>query len=150
MVHLLGKHALRHAYRVKNEKIDPKDIEQTLKSIAENETDPILEGRYKKAIASSLQREAVLKALANKHKADGEILTSEAYKLAFDRGVENPSQYVGQLVTDDYGAEIVKVRDRIYRFRDSLFLAYVKARPRYFNQTDSDTDSGNAFEPNDS
>jgi len=139
MVHLLGKHALRRAYRVKKESIDSKDIEETLKVIAESEADPILEGRYKKAIANSAQREAVLKALANKNKSDGEILTTEAYKLAIDWGVDNPSQYVGQLVIDEYGAELLKVRERVYRFRDSLFLAYVKARPLFFEQLANET-----------
>jgi len=144
MVHLLGKYALRRAYRLNDENIDSKDIEQTLKLIANSAADPILEGRYKKAIASSPQREVVLKALAQKHKTDGEVLTSEAYKLAFDSGIENPSQYVGQLVTKEYGDELVKVRERVYRFRDSLFLAYVKARPRYFEQSEIETE--NTFE----
>lgn len=136
MVHLLGKHTLRGAYAAKKDKIDAKDIEKTLVRVAESEADPVLEGRYKKAIATSPQREIVLKALAKTHKSDGEILTTDAYKLALDWGVDNPSQYVGQLVTSDYGSELVKIRERVYRFRDSLFLAYVNARPSYFNTGD--------------
>ena len=38
-------------------------------------------------------------------------------------GVDNSSQYVGQLVTEEYGAEIEKLRDRYYRFHDSLFAS---------------------------
>jgi hypothetical protein len=89
-----------------------------------------LEGRYKKAVASSEQREIVLKALADTQAADGEIWTTNAYKLALDQGVDNASQYVGQLVSEEYGSEVEKLRDRYYRFHDSLFAAYVKARPR--------------------
>ena len=132
MVHLLGKYALRRAFTSKQFSIAAKDVEETLKSIAQSEADPVLEGRYKKAVASSAQRERVLKALAASEKPDGEVPTAEAYKLAIDAGVDNPSQYVGQLVTTEYGAEIVRVRERYYRFRDSLFRAYVGARPFVF------------------
>jgi hypothetical protein len=34
------------------------------------------------------------------------------------------------LVTEEYGAELVKMRERYYRFKDSLFAAYVKAHPQ--------------------
>ena len=64
---------------------------------------------------------------------DGECWTTDAYKIALDEGVDNSSQYVGQLVTDEYGAELERVRERYYRFRDSLFAAYVVARPRQFD-----------------
>jgi hypothetical protein len=101
-----------------------------LKAIAERGADPVLEGRYKKAVASSEQRETVLKALAETQAADGEVWTTNAYKVALEQGVDNASQYVGQLVTDEYGNEIEKIRERYYRFHDSLFAAYVRARPR--------------------
>ena len=103
-------------------------IDETMRSIAERQSDPVLEGRYRKAVGSSEQREIVLKAFASEF-ADGEVQTTNAYKVAIDQGVENGSQYVGQLVTPEYGGEIVKVRERWYRFRDSLFAAYVRARP---------------------
>src|SRR5690606_14698447 len=84
---------------------------------------------YKKAVASSEQREIVLKALAEAQTADGEVWTTTAYRLAVEKEVDNPSQYVGQLVTEDYGNEVEKLRERFYRFRDSLFATYVRARP---------------------
>jgi hypothetical protein len=52
------------AYRNGGNDISVSDINSTLESIAESGTDPVLEGRYKKAVASSNQREIVLKALA--------------------------------------------------------------------------------------
>ena len=55
-----------------------------------------------------------------------------AYKLAVDGDVDNPSQYVGQLVTEQYGAELENLRERYHRFKDSLFCAYIRARPRMF------------------
>ena len=106
------------------------DVDATVKSIAERGADPVLEGRYKKAVASSEQRETVLKALAETQASDGEVWTSNAYKVALDQGVDNASQYVGQLVSEEYGSEVEKLRDRFYRFHDSLFAAYVKVRPR--------------------
>ncbi|WP_144400013.1 ATP-binding protein [Geobacter pickeringii] len=130
MVHLIGKYSLRHAYQEDKQSITKLDIDLTLKSIAERGADPVLEGRYRKAVSSSPQREIVLRALAESQDAQGEVWTSNAYKIAIDRGVDNPSQYVGQLVTEQYGAEIENLRDRYYRFKDSLFAAYVKAHPR--------------------
>lgn len=132
IVHLLGKQAFRSAYFENNSIISLANIEETLKTIAERESDPVLEGRYKKAVQSSKQREIVLKALASSVREDGEILTSDAYRISEERGVENASQYVGQLVTEDYGAELSKIRERYYCFKDSLFRTYVNARPSIF------------------
>lgn len=134
MVHLIGKYALRTAFQSDKRTIDEEYIQLTLRSIAERGADPVLEGRYKKAVGSSAQREIVLKAMAEVRSADGESWTTDAYKLALDRGVENASQYVGQLVTDEYGGELIKIRERYYRFKDSLFAAYVCARPYLFGQ----------------
>jgi len=72
----------------------------------------------------------VLKALAENQDDRGEVWTTDAYKEAVEAGVDNSSQYVGQLVTEEFGAEIERVRERYYRFKDSLFSAYVKARPQ--------------------
>lgn len=132
IVHLIGKIALRSAYEAQATLIDEELVNATLRAIAEKEADPVLEGRYKKAVASSPQRESVLKAMALSISTDGEILTTDAYKLALEKDVDNPSQYVGQLVTAEYGAELIKVRERYYRFKDSLFSTYVKARPSIF------------------
>jgi Cdc6-like AAA superfamily ATPase len=130
MVHLVGKYALRAAYTAGARSISAVAIDETLRSIAERGADPVLEGRYKRAVASSEQRETVLKALAETQAADGEVWTTNAYRVALEQGVDNASQYVGQLVTDEYGNELEKVRERYYRFHDSLFAAYVRARPR--------------------
>lgn len=130
MVHLIGKYAFRLAFQARKETICSPDVDATVKSIAERGADPVLEGRYKKAVASSEQREIVLKALAETLAEDGEVWTTNAYRLALDQGVDNASQYVGHLASDEYGNEIEKLRDRYYRFHDSLFAAYVRARPR--------------------
>ena len=130
MVHLIGKFALRLAFQATKPSISVEDIDATVRSIAERGADPVLEGRYKKAVASSEQRETVLKAMAESQASDGEVWTTNAYKLALDQGVDNASQYVGQLVSEEYGSEVEKLRDRYYRFHDSLFAAYVRARPR--------------------
>lgn len=129
LVHLVGKFAFRDAYRNGLELIGVDDISRVIQSIAENESDPVLEGRYRKAVGSSSQREVVLKALVRHQDGKGEIWTTDAYKTALDGGVENASQYVGQLVTEEFGAELEKIRERYYRFKDSLFAAYVAARP---------------------
>ena len=146
MVHLIGKYSLRHAFQENRRIVTKEDIDTTLQSIAERGADPVLEGRYRKTVASSPHREIVLKALADTQDAQGEIWTSNAYKIAIDRGVDNPSQYVGQLVTEQYGAELENLRDRYYRFKDSLFSAYVKAHPRMLGEgtnNGEDTDAAN-------
>lgn len=137
MVHLVGKYALRIAFREDRQTVNLEEVNDALEAIAERGADPLLEGRYKKAVQSSSQRETVLRAMAAHQAKDGEIWTTDAYKLALDNGVDNASQYVGQLVTEDYGAELAKVRDRYYRFKDSLFAAYVEARPRVFDNEDN-------------
>jgi Cdc6-like AAA superfamily ATPase len=133
MVHLVGKYAFRNAHVREYLLIDEELIKKTMRDIAEKGHDPVLERRYRIAIGGSPQREIVLKAMAEVVDSHNECWTRSAYGLAESKGVENSSQYVGQLVTAEYGAEITKVRDRYYSFRDSLFAAYVKARPYSFN-----------------
>tara|TARA_R110002012_G_scaffold59059_2_gene154152 strand:- start:879 stop:2171 length:1293 start_codon:yes stop_codon:yes gene_type:complete len=133
MVHLIGKYAFRAAYQRGVKIIDRSAVQETLKSIAERGADPVLEGRYKKAVGSSRQRESVLRALAQVRREDGECWTTDAYKIALEDEVDNASQFVGHLVADDYGSELEKVRERYYRFRDSLFATYVLARPRLYS-----------------
>jgi Cdc6-like AAA superfamily ATPase len=132
MVHLVGKFAFRQAFDSASEVVKDADIQTALRGIAERGTDPVLEGRYKKAVASSAHREIVLKAMAEAHSDDGEIFTTNAYQTALNKGVDNASQYVGHLTSDQYGSELVKVRERYYRFRDSLFRTYVGLRPAIF------------------
>ncbi|WFC62636.1 hypothetical protein EWH21_13215 [Pseudomonas sp. REST10] len=134
MIHLIGKFCLRSAFREGRDKINAEDVRRTLSDIAERRSDPVLEGKYRKAVASSPQREIVLKAMARSKDEQGEIWTTNAYKAALDGGVDNASQYVGQLVTDEYGAEVEKLRERYYRFKDSLFHAYVCARPDMYKK----------------
>jgi Cdc6-like AAA superfamily ATPase len=104
MIHLVGKYALRNAFQQQREIVTAEEVDATLKGIAERGADPVLEGRYQKAVASSPQRESVLRALASKMSSDGEVWTTDAYKIALDENVDNPSQYVGHLVTAEYGA----------------------------------------------
>lgn len=132
MIHLIGKFALRTAFQANKALITDADINQTLANIAERKADPVLEGKYRKAVASSQQREVVLKAMAEVQDSHNEIWTTNAYKIALDKGVDNSSQYVGQLVAEEYGAEIEKIRERYYRFKDSLFHSYVVARPSMY------------------
>lgn len=132
IVHLIGKYALRAAFKANQRTIDSDAIDSAIRSIAERNADPVLEGRYRHSVASSPQREIVLKALAETQDSQREVWTTNAYKVALDKGVDNASQYVGQLTSIEYGAEIEKLRERYYRFKDSLFATYVEVRPPMF------------------
>jgi Cdc6-like AAA superfamily ATPase len=114
MVHLIGKYALRHAYQSGRNIVTETDVDDILRTLAERQADPVLEGRYRKAVTSSPARETVLRALAETQDSQGEIWTTNAYKLAIDANVDNPSQYVGQLVTEQFGAELENIRERYY------------------------------------
>ena len=84
MIHLLGRTAYQSAHKAKKDSIDDQFIDYTLQSIAQSGMDPVLERRYKEAITSSPQREAVLKSLAQSVGSDGEVFTTTAYKVAID------------------------------------------------------------------
>jgi Cdc6-like AAA superfamily ATPase len=129
LVHLIGKHALLIAYNRKQSIVNEEIIEQTIVKIAEKGIDHALDTRYKKAVSNSFDRESVLKALSLNIQTNDTIVTSTIYKEVKAAGIENPSSYVGHLASEKYGAEIIKDKDEHYRFKDSLFAAYVKARP---------------------
>lgn len=132
LTHLIGKQSFRHAYDegLYSAPLDEIYISEILIKIAEEEADPSLEARYKTAVASSPQRESLLKAFASETGKNNELSTLTVYKVARQFGVDNPSQYMGHLVKEAYGAELAKVREKYYRFKDSLFKAYAAARPR--------------------
>jgi len=128
-LHLIGKFALRSAYHNNRNSITKEDIKTTVRDIAENALDPTMEHRYRTAVGTSQQREVVLKSFAKVQSTDSEVSTTKAYKIALDNGVDNSSQYVGHLTSSLFGGELIKVRERYYRFKDSLFVAYINARP---------------------
>lgn len=134
IIHLIGQEAFVNAFDKKIDIVQECDIYKAIKNIADSSKDPLLEGRYRKAVGSSKQREIVLKCLADSRDDNGECFTTKAYKMALDKDVENSSQYIGQLVANEYGAEVEKVRDKYYRFKDPLFHSYVLVHPYLHNQ----------------
>lgn len=132
ILHLIGKETLNIAYQKQLGEITPNIIEEALNNIATSGQESLLEERYKKAVTLSRQREVVLKSLAEQVK-NGEVYTKDACRIAEERNVPNPSQYIGQLVKEKYGEEIRKLRRGYYSFNDSLFHTYVKARPYLYD-----------------
>ena len=141
-VHLVGKHALLHALLKGESEVTLGTAKEALAEIALKGSAPIQETLYKTAIGHSYIREVVLKRFATVE--DEEIHTTELYgAISKELGIDSSfvSVYVGQLVTEKYGATIVKTRDRYYRFKDSLFKAYAAARPFQLKTGDREEDS---------
>jgi hypothetical protein len=83
---------------MKNEPIiNLADIDAALQSIAENSSDPVLEGRYRKAVASSTQRESVLRALAQNQDDRAEVWTTDAYRAAYAGSVRRLMEQAAEL-----------------------------------------------------
>lgn len=129
-VHLLGKHSLMGAVLAGEKTITKTLAEAALSEIAIKGTARIQESIYTKAIGHSYTREFILKEFAKS--TDEEISTTAIYariSTALGMDVSAISVYVGQLASDKFGKVIEKVRERHYRFTDSLFKAYASARP---------------------
>lgn len=132
-VHLLGKHALIKAVGAKENTVSEDMAREALSEIAVKGTARIQETTYQKAIGHSYTRELIVKTFAESE--EDEIHTTSVYpKIAGARAMDisSISVYVGQLVTEKYGAIFEKTRERHYRFKDSLFKAYAAARPYNF------------------
>ena len=129
-VHLLGKHSLIRAVLTREKSITEEMVQNVLAEIANKGTAKVQEAAYLKAIGHSYVREFVLKTFASH---DGEeINTSTVYpKISSARNMDTGavSVYVGHLVSDKFGGNLEKTRERHYRFKDSLFKAYAAARP---------------------
>lgn len=141
-VHLVGKHALLHSLRKGESEVSLDTAKEALADIALKGSAPIQETLYKTAIGHSYIREVVLKRFASVDQE--EIHTTELYvAISKELNIDSSavSVYVGQLVTDKYGASIVKTRDRYYRFKDSLFKAYAAARPFQLKPNDREEDA---------
>jgi predicted MPP superfamily phosphohydrolase len=127
LLHLVGKHALLHAFKEKKNTITTEILNVALQQIASGRADRSLEDRYLKAIGNSSQREAVLRIFAS---ASAEVIhTSQAYPEAERQQVSNPSYWVADLQKDAFGAELEKVADQYYKVTDPLFRAYASATP---------------------
>ncbi|MBP6706660.1 MAG: hypothetical protein KA134_05145, partial [Achromobacter sp.] len=141
-IHLLGKHSLLEAIREKSTEVSVILAQHALERIANNESAPVQEEAYKKAIRHSYPRELILKQFANEEQS--EIYTSHVYpkisEIAPNLDTSKISVYVGQLTLKEYGAPLVKLRDRYYRFSDSLFKAYAAARPSQRKPAERDPD----------
>ncbi len=146
LIHLIGKYSLREAFKNDKKIITESDVNSTLSDIAEKKADVILENKYRTAVGSSPQREIVLKSMAVVQDEQNEIFTTNAYKVALSNGVDNASQHVGLLVSSEHGAELEKIRERYYRFKDSLFHSYVLARPSLFNKSSDEKGQFKLFE----
>ncbi len=129
-VHLLGKHSLIHAVMSGATEVTLSMAKEVLANIANKGTATVQETTYQKAIGHSFTREFIVKTFAAE--PTEEISTSSVYpRISQGRKMDISaiSVYVGQLVTDKYGAILEKTRERHYRFKDSLFKAYADARP---------------------
>jgi len=141
-VHLISKHALLRAISLKADTVTEEIAKEALAEIAFKGSAPIQEALYKKSVGHSYVRETILKGFAN-FESD-EIYTTDLYGgIAKELGIDPSaiSVYVGQLASDKYGAIIEKVRDRYYRFKDSLFKAYAAARPFERKKGDKEEDA---------
>lgn len=127
LLHLIGKHALMHAFKEKKTVITSDILDVALRQIAENRADRSLEDRYLKAIGNSPQRESVLRVFAS---APSDVVhTSIAYPTAEKQGISNPSYWVGDLQKEAFGSELEKTAEQYYKITDPLFRAYVSATP---------------------
>lgn len=130
LAHLFGKYTLLEAFRSKRATVGAEELNNALSAIATEGHEATLEERYRSAVASSAQRETVLRAFAAITR--DKIHNSEAYELC--GSVEQPAVYLGHLRQTKYGAELVDRGNRYHEFKDALFKAYVNATPRRFNE----------------
>lgn len=142
LLHLVGKHALLHAFKEKRNVITIETLNVALQQIASGRADRSLEDRYLKAIGNSSQRETVLRIFAS---ATAEVVhTSLAYPEADKQQVGNPSYWVADLQKEAFGAELEKVADQYYKVSDPLFRAYVSATPARLTDRAAEIDSKEA------
>lgn len=135
LVHLIGRQALITAARAKQNVVTETAVRNALKEIALQGDQIPQERTYRNAIRTSPIRETILKKFASR--TEDVIRTTEIYEeLAKELGVprESLSQYVGHLLTPEYGAVLEKAGERYYSFTDSVFKAYAAARPQELTQ----------------
>lgn len=128
LVHLFGKYSLLEAFRSQLKSVGPEQLDNALSAIATEGHEAMLEERYRKAVASSPQRESVLRAFAGISR--DKIHNTEAYALC--KNIDQPAVYLGHLRQAKYGGELIDRGNRYHEFKDALFKAYVNATPRRF------------------
>ena len=136
-VQLLGRSTLITALHLGETTVALEKAQIALAEIATKGSAPIQERLYKTSIGHSYVREVILKAFAQENQ--DEMPTQAVYgRAAAILGLADKaviSVYVGQLVSEKYGAVLEKTRERFYRFKDSLFKAYAAARPYQWTPT---------------
>jgi hypothetical protein len=144
MIQYVGKEALKIADQMQSDTVTVEVVQSARSSLLKRSLDPFLEIRYQTAIGSSSHRESVLRAFAESLTDEGEVLIAEAYRVARFAGVSSPGRYAAQLAAEKFGAEIIRIRDNCYHFKEMIFAAYVNVRPRQFRTRSArgDLDSG--------
>jgi len=128
LVQLFGKWSLLQAWERGDEVVQLAHLDAALGQIATRGYVAELEERYRAAVRGSAARESVLRAFAVTDQ--DAIHSSEAYASCPEVGPDRAAAYLGHLIAERYGAELVDRGHRYYGFRDPLFKAYVSATPR--------------------
>lgn len=128
-VHVIGQAALLKAFDAGQDEVKPPDAIWALNDLFRNSFAQKYADLYQRAVRDSVQRETVLRALAEWRSVD--IPTSEVYKVATALGVTGPSTYKGHLIKPEYGGVIYAPAFQaraLVRFRDEMFKVYVRNR----------------------
>jgi len=117
------------AYERGSSQVSADDIAVLSNAISAGKLRCIYEDVYHGAVKSSPQREILLKIFAEEK--EDEINSEEAYALAREMDISNPSQLMKQFTapdSPDASPVLVKVRTRYYRFVDPVFKTYARLR----------------------
>lgn len=127
-VHLLGKESIFLAFKRKLECVCPLIYKEVLDNLIGGKIQLTQEFRYAEVCRTSPEREFLLKLFA--YSENNVILIEDIYKNARDLGIDEPSQYMKQLIeSKNITPVLIKSRDgRHVRFADPILKIYAKKR----------------------
>lgn len=144
-VHVLGHQALMEVYDASQQAmpstIDRSIVDQAVENLIQHSLLQDFRDTYQRAVRDSIQREYVLRALAEWH--DGDVPTSEVYKVSKRLGVNNPAHYVRQLQQARYGSIIERPpyqQRGLVRFRNAMFKNYIRIRDSLYEGVREEVD----------
>jgi hypothetical protein len=140
-VHTIAQEALRLTFEAGKSEVPQANVRRAIGLLSSRKYGQQFYDMYQSAVGNSKQREIVLRLFAKW--LDSDLPTSDLYPLAHELHVANPALLAKQLMSQQYGAVLVRppyAPASLFRFTNAMFKRYVNLRGSVYQGVSEDVD----------
>jgi hypothetical protein len=140
-VHTIAQEALRLTFEESKHEVPHANVKKAIGLLSSRKYGQQFYDMYQSAVGNSQQREIVLRLFAKW--MDSDLPTSDLYPLAHQLQVANPALLAKQLMSQQYGAVLVRppyAAASFFRFTNAMFKRYVSLRDAVYHGVQEQVD----------